>query len=200
MEEIWKDIEGYEGLYQVSNMGNVKSLGRYRKTKHNGVAWLKEKIMKPKIGKNGYYEISLMKNGKHKSHIIHRLVAKAFIPNPENKPCIDHINTNRFDNRIENLRWCTQKENLNNPISVEKQQNDPKKSKPILVIKKGEIVMFFPSASEAGRKGFTLSSVTECARGEKKHHKGYQWQYVEDYLAEWWDKEMDKYMEMEKTA
>lgn len=192
MVEQWKDIKGYEGLYQISSLGRVKRLGRYRNTKHGGVAWLKEKIMKPKITIHGYYEISLMKNGKHKSHTVHRLVAGAFIPNPENKPCIDHINTNRLDNKIENLRWCTHSENSNNPISIRNHQNNLNKSKCVLAIKNGEIIMCFPSANEAGRNDYQPSCITECARGNRQHHKGFQWMFLEDYLADWWEVEMEK--------
>ena len=106
--EIWKDIEGYEGLYQVSNMGRVKSLDY----KHTG----KEKIMKLFKNKKGYLQINLSKNNEQKFFTVHRLVALAFIPNQLNKPFIDHINTVKDDNRADNLRWCTAKENAYSAI------------------------------------------------------------------------------------
>lgn len=109
MTEIYKDIQGYEGLYQISNLGNVKSLN-YR---HTG----KEKILSCGNNNKGYFVVNLCKNGKLEQFLVHRLVANAFIQNPENKPCVDHINTIRTDNRVSNLRWCTQKENCNNEIS-----------------------------------------------------------------------------------
>ena len=109
-KEIWKDIEGYEGLYQISNLGRIKS-------SYNG----KEKILKP-FDNHGYFRIQLYKNGVRKKETIHRLVAKAFIPNPENKPYIDHINTIRTDNRVENLRWVTHEENNNNPLTNAKRK------------------------------------------------------------------------------
>lgn len=105
MEEIWKDIEGYEGLYQVSNLGRVKNVKRNRVT--YGM----------KGDKDGYLRIGLSKDGILKTYKVHRLVAMAFIPNPDNKPFIDHINTVKDDNRVQNLRWCTSKENNNNPIT-----------------------------------------------------------------------------------
>lgn len=98
MQEIWKDVKGYEGLYQVSNLGNVKSL----KTNKN--------LYYSKAG--NYYRVGLYK-GKRGMHSIHRLVAESFIPNPENKPCVNHIDTNTFNNNASNLCWCSYKENNN---------------------------------------------------------------------------------------
>ena len=100
MVEIWKDIKGYEGLYQVSNLGRVKSLERII-TKKNGVTLpIKEKILQYGIDRKGYYFVGLYKNSKGKNKSIARLVAEAFIPNPDNKPEINHINTIRTDNRV----------------------------------------------------------------------------------------------------
>lgn len=109
--EIWKTIEDYPN-YQVSNMGRVKSLGNNKARK--------EKILKGIKGKDSYLSVGLYKEGKIKMYLVHRLVAQAFIPNPNNKPFIDHINTIRTDNRVENLRWVTSKENMNNSITIEK--------------------------------------------------------------------------------
>lgn len=111
--EIWKDVKDYEGLYQVSNLGRIKSIPR------NGTIKL-EKILKPSLSKDGYYKVSLNKNGKQTSFRLHRIVAIAFLENRENKPQVDHINTDRLDNRADNLRWCTFKENVNNPITLSK--------------------------------------------------------------------------------
>ena len=111
MEE-WRDIEGYEGLYQVSNKGRVKSL-KYNKTK-------KEKVLKFGTNRYGYKYVVLSKDNTPKLKKVYRLVAEAFIPNPDNKPCIDHCNTIRTDDRVCNLRWCTYKENMNNEITKEK--------------------------------------------------------------------------------
>lgn len=120
--EIWKDIRGYEGLYQVSNMGRVKSLERIT-TRKNGVTLpIKEKILQYGIDRKGYYFVGLYKNSKGENKSIARLVAEAFISNPENKPEVNHINTIRTDNRIENLEWCTHKENCNNPLTKEHQK------------------------------------------------------------------------------
>lgn len=114
--EIWKSVVGYEGYYEVSNLGNVRALervicdgtirpARIRKLCNDGL---------------GYKHVSLGKNGLNRTVKVHRLVAKAFIPNPENKPFLDHINTIRSDNRVENLRWVTPKENNANILSIKK--------------------------------------------------------------------------------
>ncbi len=109
--EIWKDIQGYEGLYQVSNLGRVKSLVR-------GYYWQKERILKPCKHIKGYMLVSLSKNEKEKTFRLHRLVAIAFIPNPENLPQIDHINADKTNNSVNNLRWVTAKENIRNPLNM----------------------------------------------------------------------------------
>ena len=112
MEEIWKDIQGYEGEYQVSNLGRIKSLPRKRVTPTGWPYLSKGKILTPKLRKDGYLEISLRTKGKGKSYFIHRLVAQAFIPNPYNKPQVNHLNGKKSDNRIENLECATRKENM----------------------------------------------------------------------------------------
>lgn len=103
MREIWKDVIGFEGKYQISNFGRIKSLN-YNNTH-------KEKIMKLSLDKYGYTKLSIAKNNKDYSKTIHRLVAQAFIPNPENKSQINHKNGVKTDNRVENLEWCTVSEN-----------------------------------------------------------------------------------------
>lgn len=126
--EIWKPVKGYEGLYEVSNLGNVRSLDRYVMLGNHGNQYclLKGKPKKPSTDSNGYLITNLSKNGQVKTYFVHRLVSEAFIPNPNVLPFIDHINTIKTDNRVENLRWCSQKENCNNPLTREHNKNRPK--------------------------------------------------------------------------
>lgn len=196
-KEIWKDVEGYPN-YQVSNMGRVKSLN-YNHTK-------KEKILKPHKATNSYLMVQLFNNDTYKFKLIHRLVAETFISNPENKPCVDHINTDKTDNRVENLRWVTHKENSNNPISKNNmavnatkpmlgiKSKDNPLSIPILQLsKKGTPIMLWYCGLDILRKiGINNRNVSLCCKGKRKTAGGYRWQYLDDWLADWWKQEMDK--------
>lgn len=115
MNETWKDIEGYEGYYQVSTLSRVRSLNRTVKRMFRGTLALhpiKGQILRQTIGKIGYPTVELNKEGKAKRVLVHRLIAKAFLPNPSGKPQINHKDSNRANNELENLEWCTQSENI----------------------------------------------------------------------------------------
>ena len=167
--EIWKDVKGYPN-YMVSNLGNVKSLNYNRSGK--------EQILKPIPNTFGYLQVGLCKNGKPKFYKVHRLVAEAFIPNPNNKPCIDHINTNRTDNRVDNLRWCTYRENNNNPISKKKKIGKLNyKSKPIIQLSlNGDFIKKWDCAWEVERDlGYSQSNISMCCNGKLKSAYKFKW-------------------------
>lgn len=119
MTEVWKPVAGFEGLYEVSNLGNIKALARSVYSTKTGKLHQRrpEKILKPNIGPRGYALVVLCKEGKTFPWLVHRLVASAFIPNPENKLEVDHVDTDTTNNNASNLRWVTRKENSLNPLT-----------------------------------------------------------------------------------
>lgn len=179
--EIWKDIKGYEGFYQISNYGNVKSLN-YRRTGN-------EKLMKPILQPTGYLCVMLYK--PLKNFFIHRLVAEAFIPNPDNLPCVNHKDENQTNNHVGNLEWCTYKYNNEYGTRLkrvrETQLNNPNKSKKVYQYTlDGELVKEWKSINECGRNGFNQSDVYYCCKGGRfknnkwvnvTQHKGYRWSF-----------------------
>ena len=176
MIEIWKDIVGYEGKYQVSNLGRIKSLN-YR---HAG----KEQILKAVRNSKGYLQVKLYKDGKVKHYAVHRLVSEAFIQFvPEDKVSyeVDHRNTVRTDNRACNLCFVTSSQNKLNPKTRERNINNPKKSKQVIGINKvSGLIMYYESAREAERAiGVNLSNIVQCCKGNRKSAGGYFWQYIE---------------------
>lgn len=194
-KEVWKDIEGYENLYQISSLGRVKNVET-------------EKILKTSKDKYGYLYINIKYKGKTKHYLIHRLIAKAFIPNPENKPFIDHINTIKDDNRIENLRWVTSKENNNNPLT-RKHLSTAMKIYGSMLGKKGKLCpnskivlelnredndkidrLWFSTMDIEREKGTPNQIISNVCKGKRRRTAEYNFQYMEDYLADWWDKQM----------
>lgn len=160
MIETWKTIKDWEGLYEVSNLGRVKSLRR-------------NIILKPRPNKTGYIRVMLCNDNKRKELFIHKLVAEAFIPNPENKPQVDHLNTNILDNNVNNLRWCTQSENIRNPITYERQAKS--RYKKVQCVETGKT---FESSKEASLfLGLNRSSVSHSINGGYKCG-GFYWRYV----------------------
>ena len=173
--EIWKPIKGFEGLYEVSNMGNVRSLDRYVMN-GNRCCLLKGKPKKAYFISTGYLMVDLCKNSQRTHYLIHRLVAEAFIPNPSNLPCIDHINTIKTDNMVENLRWCSCKENMNNPLTREhiniKIRSKEVQEKRLATVRKKqschcEIPVYY--IDEQGKK-ISFKSMSEAQRQTNVHH------------------------------
>ena len=177
MEE-WRDIKGYEGYYQISNMGRVKSLN-YKRTG-------KEKIMKVYDGGYGYLYVELYRGGKSKQCLVHRLVATAFCENPKGYTEVNHISEDKSDNRAENLEWCSRLYNINygtgSKRSAESRINHPKRSKPLFGINKvSGLILEFPSIAEASRQtGINHGNICECLKGNRKSAGGHIWFYADD--------------------
>lgn len=179
MEEIWKDIEGYEGVYQVSNLGRVKSLTRFKKDGKSGGGHIqKEKILKPKIGTSGYLEVDLRRNGGHKYVRIHRLVAQTFILNFDNLPIVNHKDENKTNNCVDNLEWCSVKYNTN--YGTTRERSSEKRRKPVVQIDRtNKIINVYPSIKEAKRKT-GVGHISCCCNNRRKTAGGYKWRYTDE--------------------
>lgn len=168
---LFKDISGYEGMYQVSDDGKVIALAR---AVPNGkkVLHRKQSVLTPHLrGKNGldYYAVTLSRKGKPKTFSIHRLVAQAFLPNPDELPEVNHKDENPLNNRVENLEWCTRQYNI-----------DYSKSKPVMQIDGEKVVATYKSIKEAGRvTGIKRRGINNVLTGWAKTAGGYKWAYCE---------------------
>lgn len=190
--EIWKDVVDYEGHYKVSDFGRVCSLQRKISVGNGGWRILQPKILHShpiKLGNYNRYCVSLWKDNSVSKKKIHRLVAEAFIPNPENYSEIDHIDTDTSNNHINNLRWCNRKMNANNPITIENSRHArlgnpiPKLQKPIVQLLNGSLIRIFPSIKSTTEIGFNKNQISLCCNNLRKSHKGFQWMFLSDYEA-----------------
>ena len=190
MEELWRDIEGYTGLYQVSSLGNVKSLKReFRSGKDYKIEKnYPEHFLKIRTYKTGYKYVGLSKDGDVKKFKVHRLVAKAFIVNPDNLPCVDHINGERGDNRVSNLRWSTASDNMRNPHTNEAIRKSKlgnlnpmkKKQRPVLQIdpRTGTVLCEFAGCKDASiQLGLDSGVLSRCCRSNSRRYKGFIYKY-----------------------
>lgn len=179
--EVWKDIKGYEGLYQVSNFGRVKSLRRSAVLGKN-IRQVKEKVIKPFITNKGYYQIFLSKNGKTSHKCVHRLVAMAFIPNPNEYLIINHKDENPLNNCVDNLEWCDYSYNNNygnrNKIVSDKMTNGKLSKKVLQLTLNGDFVKEYPSTKQVERElGFYHSHISKCCLGTRDSAYGYKWKF-----------------------
>ena len=181
--ELWKDIEGYEGIYMISSLGRVKSLGRAQ-MQGRGNYRRKERILSPSTA-DRYAIVTLCKEGKSKYSLVHRLVAKAFVPNPDAKPYVNHIDGDVLNNKVENLEWVTNAENQNH--SIYKLKNGV--AFPVIAYDKvtGTEAFKFDSIVNAGKwlldtgrtkdKTCTTGIIKSC-KGKIPSYMGFKWQYV----------------------
>ena len=164
MDEIWRDIKGYEGLYQVSNKGRVKSL-----------KYGKERILRPRDNGDGYLNVVLYKNTASQSRCIHRLVAEVFIPNTQNKPQINHKDECKTNNTVENLEWATAKENSNYGT-----RNERVSRKILQYSKSGEFIKEWQGALEVERElNINHSNIAACCKCKRNFAGGFIWRYKE---------------------
>ncbi|MFF3146812.1 NUMOD4 domain-containing protein [Streptomyces sp. NPDC057927] len=176
IKEIWKDINGYEGHYKISNLGRVKSF-KYDKTRG--------RILKGNIENHGYKMVDFRANSFRKRYLIHRLVAETFIPNPQNYKVVNHIDGNKLNNSLENLEWTTQQYNtihafntgLSDGMNWSKGVNQ--------YTKRGKFVANYSSLSEASQlTGCDVSSISKCCRGIKIQVGGYRWKFTDGNFSD----------------
>ena len=183
MEEIWKPIKGYEGLYEVSNLGKIKTLSRYIRNRK-----MPEKIKKLDKSKYGYLRVELSNNRIRRKYFVHRLVAEAFISNKNNLPCINHKDENKNNNIVSNLEWC---DYLYNNLYNNKHKKNWVKVKQL--DKNNNIINIFESITEASKKTNIIQcEISNCLHNRQKTAGGYYWQYYEI------NKEEEKKVEEEK--
>ena len=184
-QEIWKDVVGYEGLYKVSNEGNIYSVGR----KDSRGIRCGGRTLRPVCDSYGYHCFNLSKNGVTKQKKVHRIVLEAFVPNPNNYPEVNHRDEDKTNNNVENLEWCTSEYNANYGTRNERSAQTQSKKVKAINIKTGEVITF-NSAKETGNEGYDKGVVSKACRGVYKSHrtgkliggdghtyKGHKWSY-----------------------
>ena len=184
--EIWKEIKNYEGFYEVSSLGRVRSLTRYIKQKNNSKKKIAGKILKPIANKNGYLMVTLSKDCKGKRYFVHRLVADAFILNKNNKKEVNHIDENPKNNKVNNLEWVTHLENSNYGTRGKRisknlkewcKKNRVKKVKQVSL--NGIFIKEWESAKDVQKElGINSKGISLCATKRRKTAGGYKWIYV----------------------
>lgn len=186
MKEIWKDITGFENKYQVSNLGQVRSVPHITKGPHNEQRFVNGKIIKQFISKCGYLRVGLtIKNHCSKTVLVHRLVALAFLDNPNNYPCVNHKDENKQNNHVNNLEWCTYSYNLNYHEG-QKRRSEKHKNKIEMIDKySGQVLRTFDSITDASKiTGISRGGITDvCMQRHNKYTAGgYIWRYADENL------------------
>ena len=195
MKEVWKDVVGYEGIYEVSNIGNVRSLDRCVSGKLNSKHFVKGKVFKLQKSHKGYKTVILHKHGKASQKQVHRLVAEAFISNPFNLPQVNHKDTNKENNCVNNLEWITNYDNMQHAMRngcfgefTDRQRcavmeniikcHEKQKKNVIQLDDFGNIIAEYESIKQAEKEtGINNSKITMCCKGKRKHAGGFCWRY-----------------------
>ena len=156
------DVDGYKGLYQVSNLGNVRSITRYKK------------VLKPQIDKDGYRSVILKNKGSQRHFRVCRLVASAFVPNPQAKEVVNHIDLNRQNDCVSNLEWCTAQENVTHSVKLGRYNGHG--HKPVIQTQNGEVIKIWPSISDASRGlNIPIANISKCLSGKRNRAGGFEW-------------------------
>ena len=168
-KEIWRDIKGFEGLYQISTIGRVRSLDRVDSRGN----YRKGKALADVVSGNGYHQVNLWRDGKVEIKLTHRLMAKTFIPNPDNLPQVNHRDEDKGNNRVENLEWCTASYNTN--YGTRNERTAKANEQAIYVITDSGHRYYFDSSRKAAEiLGLKACSVSDCLHGRQKTHRSFK--------------------------
>ena len=175
MREIWKDINGYEGFYQISNYGRIRS---FKKIDNK---WF---YLKPWVQNSGYEVVSLAKNTVHQKYLVHRLVAENFIPNPDNLPCVNHKDENKLNNHSDNLEWCSYEYNNNyGTARIRMAQKEGRRVKQLTI--HGHWIATYMSIRVASNITNTPhTSIRDCCNGKTTQAHGFKWEYDDQDISQ----------------
>lgn len=177
MDEAWKDILGYEGFYQISNLGRIKSLPRYRKNGKTSGKYLQRGIIRKNYDSKTYSCINLSKEGKTKTHFIHILVANAFLDKIEGKNYVNHIDGNKHNNNVNNLEWCTASENQRHALATGLRNKNANSIKIIQYDLSGNVIKIWESLMEASRQNnISEGAISNCINKRNKTAGGFRWE------------------------
>ena len=178
--EVWRPVVGFEGLYEVSSFGSVRSLPKVHYAIDGRVFHYDGHIV-PQYIHNGYYQVTLKKDGHQHPYTVHRLVAKAFLLNPNGLPQVNHIDENRLNNNVNNLEWVTKRQNMNHGTLQQRLKLKRKHVQVNQYSMEGELLNTYFSIREAGRlAGVCHQSIRRCLLGSLKSTGGYKWGYTEN--------------------
>lgn len=179
MEEIWKDVKGFEGLYQVSNFGRVKSLERVVRD-NRGYRTVRERILQNVLSR-GRNVVGFVINGRTKKIYVYRLVAEAFIPNPNDYKFVNHIDENPSNDRVDNLEWCTPKHNCNHGTRNKRISNSLKKKRVSQFSINGTLINTYEGINIAAKEtNSNCAKISLCCKNKRKSHNGFIWKYADD--------------------